>query len=65
MSFYSRGLRYEDLCNCKEKGLPLTEEQEKFIRDFAMEQVLNLREDPECAAAMDRFYESKWAHRFD
>lgn len=73
MSFFSRAQRYEMLCGIKRgikvnPNLPvdgLTAEEEQFIRDFATEQVQDLMKDPECQAAMDRIYESRWAHRFD
>lgn len=69
MSFFSRAQRYEILKSIKRGVLgsnaPLTEEEEQFIQDFATEQVQDLMKDPECQAAMDRIYESRWAHRFD
>ena len=68
MSFFTRAQRYEILCSIKQGqriGNPLTAEEEQFIRDFATEQVQDLMKDPECQAAMDRIYESRWAHRFD
>ena len=67
MSFFTRSQRYEMLCKIKRGGgwPALTAEEEEFIRDFATEQVQDLMKDPECQAAMDRIYESRWAHRFD
>jgi len=68
MSFFTKAQRYELLSGIKRGGRrakPLTAEEEQFIRDFATEQVQDLMKDPECQAAMDRIYESRWAHRFD
>lgn len=68
MSFFTRSQRYEMLCAVKRGarlGSPLSAEEEEFIRNFATEQVQDLMKDPECQAAMDRIYESRWAHRFD
>ena len=33
---------------------PLTESEEQFIQDYAMERVLELMSDPECMAALQR-----------
>ena len=68
MSFFTKAQRYEMLSAIKRggrSGAALTAEEEQFIRDFATEQVQELMKDPECQAAMDRIYESRWAHRFD
>ena len=69
MSFFSRAQRYEILKSVKRGVLgsnaPLTEEEEQFIRDYATEMARDFLRDPECQAAMDRIYESRWAHRFD
>lgn len=75
MSFFSRSDRYIMLCAIKrgrfagrdltDKERELTFEEEQFIREYAHSKVLELMEDPECAAALDRIYENKWAHRFD
>jgi hypothetical protein len=69
MSFFSREQRYEILCAIKRGKLArhdsLTAEEEQYIQDFALLKVQEILSDPECQAAMDRLYESRWAHRFD
>ena len=73
MSFFTKAQRYEML-NAIKRGAkvnpnlpvtPLTAEEEQFIRDHATEMAQDFLRDPECQAAMDRIYESRWAHRFD
>ena len=46
-------------------GTPLTLDEEQFVQDYARSMVEELLRDPECQAACDRLYESRWAHRFD
>ena len=68
MSFFSRDQQYEILKGIKRgtrQGTPLTAEEEQFIQDYALAKVQDVLSDPECQAAMDRIYESRWAHRFD
>lgn len=38
---------------------------ELVIKDYAEESVVSQMQDPAFEAAMDRYYERKWAHRFD
>ena len=68
MSFLSRQQRYEFLKAVRQQkfpGMVITKEEERYIRDYAMEQAQDFLKDPEMQAAMDRLYESRWAHRFD
>ena len=68
MSFFSREQRYEILCAIKRgkvAGSKLTFEEEQFILEYAQAKAIAFLEDPEAQAAMDRLYESRWAHRFD
>lgn len=47
------------------QGAALTVDEEQYIQEFARSMVEELLRDPECQAACDRLYESRWAHRFD
>ncbi len=71
MSFLTKAQRYEMLCGIRSRanpnlpGGPLSIDEEQFLQDYAMEMAQDFLRDPECQAAMDRIYESRWAHRFD
>jgi hypothetical protein len=60
MSFLTRKERYELLCAFKRGDNPrirqrtLTEEEEKFVQEFALEKFDRIMQDPEVVAVMQR-----------
>ena len=63
MSFLSRRERYELLCAFKRGDNPrighrtLTEEEEQFVQEFALEKFDRIMQDPEVVAVMQRLKE--------
>ena len=57
MAFFTREQQYEMLKAIKQgkrRGSPLTEDEEQFIQDYALEKLNFLLEDPEVMAAFRR-----------
>jgi hypothetical protein len=55
LSEYFKGEeRYKLLQECKQRGLLLTEEEDQFIQDFALQKLTRLLEDPELMSVLNR-----------
>ena len=57
MSFFTREQRYEMLCAIKRgqrQGAPLTQDEEQFIQDYAMDKLKETLSDPEVMAVFQR-----------